>query len=264
MLVNFAKAYSVTVCWCFADEIKPCPRCSAFIIKMDDGSCNHMTCAVCGAEFCWLCMKEISDLHYLRSPTVLFVTYLLEYWAICVTDYPRSPTVLFAHWVLIFSLYLSTRYKVFLLYCLLGCLTIIVDIFCSPSGCTFWGKKPWSRKKKILWQLGTLVGAPVGISLIAAIAVPAIIIGVPIWVGRKVSCSHSNFPLCIWHGVKIWVVLHGIGTFKMLALLSILSNRISSFALFLTLCNVAWYFHTFASSAVYVVDVWLKGLYSFS
>jgi len=64
-----------------------------------------------------------------------------------------------------------------------------VGLWCSPSGCTFWGKKPWSRKKKILWQLGTLVGAPVGISLIAAIAVPAIIIGVPIWVGRKVSYS---------------------------------------------------------------------------
>lgn len=47
----------------------------------------------------------------------------------------------------------------------------------SPSGCTFWGKKPWSRKKKILWQLGTLVGAPVGIALIAGIAVPAMIIG---------------------------------------------------------------------------------------
>lgn len=68
------------------------------------------------------------------------------------------------------------------------------DVFCaiSPSGCTFWGKKPWSRKKKILWQLGTLVGAPVGISLIAGVAVPAIIIGVPIWVGRKVS--HLKFP----------------------------------------------------------------------
>lgn len=87
---------------------------------MDDGSCNHMTCALCGSEFCWLCMKEISDLHYL-----------------------------------------------------------------SPSGCTFWGKKPWSRKKKILWQLGTLVGAPVGIALLAGIAVPAMIIGIPIWVGRK-------------------------------------------------------------------------------
>ena len=48
------------------EEVKPCPRCSALIVKMDDGSCNHMTCAVCGAEFCWLCMKEISDLHYLR------------------------------------------------------------------------------------------------------------------------------------------------------------------------------------------------------
>lgn len=97
-------------------------------MKMDDGSCNHMTCPgkkffmdeaknirkksktglhmnvsfpVCGAEFCWLCMKEISDLHYL-----------------------------------------------------------------SPSGCTFWGKKPWSRKKKLLWQLGTIIGAPVGIALV--------------------------------------------------------------------------------------------------
>ncbi|RZB41579.1 IBR domain containing protein, partial [Asbolus verrucosus] len=47
------------------DDIKPCPRCQVLIVKMDDGSCNHMMCAVCGAEFCWLCMKEISDLHYL-------------------------------------------------------------------------------------------------------------------------------------------------------------------------------------------------------
>lgn len=109
------------------DQIKQCPRCTALIIKLDDGSCNHMTCAVCGAEFCWLCMKEISDLHYL-----------------------------------------------------------------SPSGCTFWGKKPWSRKKKILWQLGTLVGAPVGIALIAGIAVPAIIIGIPVYVGRKVHAKYAS------------------------------------------------------------------------
>ena len=61
----------------------------------------------------------------------------------------------------------------------------ILNFFISPSGCTFWGKKPWSRKKKILWQLGTLVGAPVGIALLAGIAVPAMIIGIPIWVGRK-------------------------------------------------------------------------------
>ncbi|CAH1406717.1 unnamed protein product [Nezara viridula] len=109
------------------DDIKPCPRCQVLIVKMDDGSCNHMACAVCGAEFCWLCLKEISDLHYL-----------------------------------------------------------------SPSGCTFWGKKPWSRKKKILWQLGTLVGAPVGIGLVAGIAVPAIIIGIPVWVGRKLYTRYEH------------------------------------------------------------------------
>nr|XP_056703096.1 E3 ubiquitin-protein ligase RNF19B [Euleptes europaea] len=131
-----------------ADDIKPCPRCSAYIIKMNDGSCNHMTCAVCGCEFCWLCMKEISDLHYL-----------------------------------------------------------------SPSGCTFWGKKPWSRKKKILWQLGTLIGAPVGISLIAGIAIPAMVIGIPVYVGRKIhsryegkKTSQHKRNLAITGGVTLSVI----------------------------------------------------------
>ena len=59
-------ALNLSLCPPPADDIKPCPRCAAYIIKMNDGSCNHMTCAVCGSEFCWLCMKEISDLHYLR------------------------------------------------------------------------------------------------------------------------------------------------------------------------------------------------------
>ncbi|XP_026559271.1 E3 ubiquitin-protein ligase RNF19A isoform X1 [Pseudonaja textilis] len=132
-----------------ADDIKPCPRCAAYIIKMNDGSCNHMTCAVCGCEFCWLCMKEISDLHYL-----------------------------------------------------------------SPSGCTFWGKKPWSRKKKILWQLGTLVGAPVGIALIAGIAIPAMIIGIPVYVGRKIhnryegkDMSKHKRNLAIAGGVTLSVIV---------------------------------------------------------
>ncbi|XP_041868318.1 E3 ubiquitin-protein ligase RNF19A-like [Melanotaenia boesemani] len=131
------------------DDIKPCPRCSAYIVKMNDGSCNHMTCAVCGCEFCWLCMKEISDLHYL-----------------------------------------------------------------SPSGCTFWGKKPWSRKKKILWQLGTLVGAPVGIALIAGIAIPAMIIGIPVYVGRKIhnryegkDISKHKRNLVIAGGVTLSVIV---------------------------------------------------------
>ncbi|KAE9414968.1 hypothetical protein Angca_004393 [Angiostrongylus cantonensis] len=106
-------------------DIKACPRCHTYIVKMDDGSCNHMVCAMCSVEFCWLCLKEISDLHYL-----------------------------------------------------------------SPTGCTFWGKKPWTRKKKLLWQLGTLIGAPVGIALIAGLSIPGIIFGVPVFVGRKV---HQRF-----------------------------------------------------------------------
>lgn len=102
------------------EDIKECPVCASRIIKMNDGSCNHMTCSICETEFCWLCMKEISELHYF-----------------------------------------------------------------SPSGCTFWGKKPWSRKKKLLWRLGLLVGAPICIVLIAGVAVPAIMIGIPFWAARK-------------------------------------------------------------------------------
>ena len=48
------------------EQMKPCPRCQMLIVKVDDGSCNHMSCALCGAEFCWLCMKVVSELHYFR------------------------------------------------------------------------------------------------------------------------------------------------------------------------------------------------------
>ncbi|XP_063009377.1 E3 ubiquitin-protein ligase RNF19B-like [Melospiza melodia melodia] len=104
-----------------AEDIKVCPRCSAFIMKINDGSCNRMNCTVCGCLFCWLCLQEISDVHFL-----------------------------------------------------------------SPSGCTFWGKRPWSRTRRILWQLGMVLGAPMVISLAAGVAVPVITIGIPIYMGRKV------------------------------------------------------------------------------
>lgn len=110
-------------------DIRECPVCGSRIIKMNDGSCNHMTCSICETQFCWLCMKEISDLHYF-----------------------------------------------------------------SPSGCTFWGKKPWSRKKKLLWRLGMLVGAPICIILIAGVAVPAIVIGIPVWAARKLHTRIERKP----------------------------------------------------------------------
>jgi hypothetical protein len=40
--------------------------------------------------------------------------------------------------------------------------------------------------------LGTLIGAPVGIALIAGVAVPAILIGLPIWSGRKVYVRYKT------------------------------------------------------------------------
>ncbi|XP_029114485.1 E3 ubiquitin-protein ligase RNF19B [Scleropages formosus] len=111
------------------EEIKACPRCGAYIMKTNDGSCNRINCSVCACQFCWLCMQEITDVHYL-----------------------------------------------------------------SPSGCTFWGKKPWSQTRKVVWQVGMLLGAPVVISLIAGIAIPVIIIGIPIYMGRKVHsrCKKNN------------------------------------------------------------------------
>ncbi|XP_044276989.1 E3 ubiquitin-protein ligase RNF19B-like [Varanus komodoensis] len=116
-----------------AEAIKACPRCGALIAKIEDGSCNRMSCTVCGCLFCWLCMREITDVHFL-----------------------------------------------------------------SPSGCTFWGKRPWSQTRKLLWQLGMVLGAPMVISLVAGLAVPVITLGIPLYLGKKVL-SHgrkSNLSSC--------------------------------------------------------------------
>lgn len=37
---------------------KPCPRCRAMVEKLDDESCDHMTCAQCRHEFCWSCLAD--------------------------------------------------------------------------------------------------------------------------------------------------------------------------------------------------------------
>lgn len=36
---------------------RTCPGCGARIVK--DGGCNHMTCAYCRANFCWLCGRQM-------------------------------------------------------------------------------------------------------------------------------------------------------------------------------------------------------------
>lgn len=47
-------------------NIKMCPRCATVAEKVDDGACNHVKCSMCELEFCWLCLRPSSELHFLR------------------------------------------------------------------------------------------------------------------------------------------------------------------------------------------------------
>lgn len=45
---------------------KNCPSCGVIIEKASDGSCNQVVCAVCQTSFCWLCGKQVTEMHYMR------------------------------------------------------------------------------------------------------------------------------------------------------------------------------------------------------
>ena len=48
------------------EKIKKCPKCGAFIKKIS--GCNHINCAICKYEFCWVCMNPYSPFHYDNGP----------------------------------------------------------------------------------------------------------------------------------------------------------------------------------------------------
>ncbi|OAF71986.1 UbcM4-interacting protein 4 [Intoshia linei] len=52
---------------CF-ENLKACPNCHIPVLKMEDGSCNHMLCDYCKKRFCWLCLTPANDMHFF-SPT---------------------------------------------------------------------------------------------------------------------------------------------------------------------------------------------------
>ena len=103
---NVANAASTGI----YSEVKACPRCQVLAVKMHDGSCNHMTCAVCGVEFCWLCMKEISDLHYLSPSGIIirafYMCFQLIYLCRILLKSQFSPTWNYMTFLFNFRLYL--------------------------------------------------------------------------------------------------------------------------------------------------------------
>jgi hypothetical protein len=42
--------------------VKKCPKCS--IITEKNNGCNHITCAKCGYQWCWLCNQEYNAEHF--------------------------------------------------------------------------------------------------------------------------------------------------------------------------------------------------------
>lgn len=87
---------------------------------MNDGSCNHIRCAICTCEFCWLCMKEVDNLHFI-----------------------------------------------------------------TPTGCTFYGKQRWSKSKSIIFLILSWILTPIIAVLAIAIAIPILLIVMPILITRK-------------------------------------------------------------------------------
>lgn len=188
---------------------------------------------MCGCLFCWLCLQEISDVHFLRSAQGSGPS-----WGCCDAGPWAQPGAVGQGWGPARAMCswvwgrlgpgagwhhptdglpgggsglgdLMSRSPVGVPQGKGGCAGVCQDLLphphscpCSPSGCTFWGKRPWSRSRRILWQLGMVLGAPVVISLVAGIAVPVITVGIPIYMGRKVlqgslASPSSNSPPCL-------------------------------------------------------------------
>lgn len=60
--------------------VKACPRCRVACEKIDDDSCDHMTCSNCRFEFCWTCMADRRVIlahgnHYHRPSCKFYAAY---------------------------------------------------------------------------------------------------------------------------------------------------------------------------------------------
>ena len=51
--------------WVNSKDVNPCPKCKVPVEK--DEGCQHMTCAMCRYQWCWICGGEYSDAHYQKG-----------------------------------------------------------------------------------------------------------------------------------------------------------------------------------------------------
>jgi len=78
--------------------------------------------------------------------------------------------------------------------------------FITPTGCTFYGKKRWSKRKSILILLLSWIITPILAILLIALAIPILLIFLPTFMTRKFyqHCveieigSMRRFFLCIF------------------------------------------------------------------
>lgn len=127
--------------------IRPCPRCKSPIEKLNDGSCNHIRCAICTCEFCWLCMKEVDNLHFI-----------------------------------------------------------------TPTGCTFYGQKRWSKRKSILFLTLSWILTPILAILLLLIAIPVCLIALPIFLTRKFYIYSHEFDIGPIRRIFLCILIF-LGTF---------------------------------------------------
>lgn len=127
------------------------------IEKLNDGSCNHIRCAICTCEFCWLCMKEVDNLHFI-----------------------------------------------------------------TPTGCTFYGQKRWSKRRSILFLILSWILTPFIAILFLLIAIPVCLIFLPIFFTRKFYNYSQEFEFGIVQRICLCILIFLL-TFIVTPLLLILA-----------------------------------------
>ena len=86
--------------------------------------------------------------------------------------------------------------------------------YITPSGCTLFGKKKWSKAEIALSRIAVMIGGPIGIAIASVVAIPAITFGAPIiaakqirkmFAKKKAKKVHTN--LAVTGGVALTAVV---------------------------------------------------------